>query len=106
MSTARIGVETERALRKQLEKLGYQVIRSAASKGPWDLVAVGHQEIRLIQVKRADRMTDVGIAKERTKVAGTNPQARDIRVTKELHWKIKRGAWDSAMVAEWDVPTK
>jgi len=37
---------------KELEQEGYVVIRSAASQSPVDLVAVGLQGVRLIQVKR------------------------------------------------------
>ena len=40
MNTSRKGAEYERAYRHDLEKRGYTVTRSAASKGPWDLVAV------------------------------------------------------------------
>ena len=40
MNTSRKGAEYERAYRHDLEKRGYVVTRSAASKGPWDLVAV------------------------------------------------------------------
>lgn len=41
MNTSRIGAEYERAYRHELEGRGYQVSRSAASKGPFDLIALG-----------------------------------------------------------------
>jgi len=50
-NTSRKGIEKERKVRKMLEKVGYLVIRSAASKTPFDLVALRKNEVRLIQVK-------------------------------------------------------
>lgn len=34
-----------------LEALGYQCLRTAGSHGMWDVVAIGRDDIRLIQVK-------------------------------------------------------
>jgi len=48
----RIGRRLEWRIRKILEEHGYEVIRSAGSKGRWDLVAVKDGIIRLIQVKK------------------------------------------------------
>jgi Holliday junction resolvase len=36
---------------RMLEAVGYDTIRSAGSKGSWDVVAIGPENIRLIQVK-------------------------------------------------------
>jgi Holliday junction resolvase len=48
---ARKGANAERELRKLLESDGWLVMRSAASKGPFDLAAFGISGVRLIQVK-------------------------------------------------------
>jgi len=45
------GRRLELLAKRELEADGYFVIRSAASKGPFDLVAVSSFETRLIQVK-------------------------------------------------------
>ena len=47
------GRRLEYKAKKELEALGYTVVRSAGSKGPFDLVAIGENDIRLIQVKKA-----------------------------------------------------
>lgn len=49
----RRGYRAELAARAELEKQGYLVVRAAGSKGPVDLVAVGPDGVRLIQVRRA-----------------------------------------------------
>lgn len=51
MNHARRGARAENLVREQLGALGYDVIRSAASKGCADLVAVGDGVILLVQVK-------------------------------------------------------
>jgi hypothetical protein len=56
MSRYVAGRKVEYKVRKLLEKSGHYVIRSAGSKGIWDLVALNGVGIKLIQVKRlADR---------------------------------------------------
>lgn len=50
----RRGVAIERKAKDELELVGYTVIRSAGSHGPWDLVAFkGDEPVRCIQCKRA-----------------------------------------------------
>ena len=44
-------VRYERELVGLLEAEGWRCLRSAGSRGPWDLVAVNRAEVRLIQVK-------------------------------------------------------
>jgi len=46
------GRRYEYKARKLLEQEGFEVVRSAASKGKWDLVAVKPGCVRLIQVKK------------------------------------------------------
>ena len=45
------GTRLERKTFKMLQSAGYQCIRSAASLGPFDLIAINHLGIRCIQVK-------------------------------------------------------
>ena len=51
VNTAAKGARIEREAKHLLEAVGYEVTRAAASKGKWDLVAVGPLGVRLIQVK-------------------------------------------------------
>lgn len=49
------GREAEYAARRRLLDDGYSVVlRMAQSRGPVDLVAIGEQNIRLVQVKRCE----------------------------------------------------
>lgn len=57
-SNLRRGILAERQLAIRLRRQGYLVARSAASKGPYDLLAIGRKDILLISVKSAKRMTD------------------------------------------------
>ncbi len=45
------GTRAEHRCMKALEVLGYSCTRAAASLGEWDIVAVGPEDVRLIQVK-------------------------------------------------------
>ena len=45
------GARIERKALDQLEKDGYLVVRSAGSHSPFDIVAIGMGEVRLIQLK-------------------------------------------------------
>jgi len=57
MSTKRKGIRAERRAKRILEQTGYLVIRSSASLGPFDLVAIGpHGSLRLIQVKKGKQL--------------------------------------------------
>lgn len=51
MDTSRKGRRREYQSRRYLEAQGYTVIRSAASLGRFDLVAVGPADVLLVQVK-------------------------------------------------------
>ncbi len=51
MNTAKKGRRLEHRSRALLESLGYTVIRAAASKGDWDLVAYSATDWLLVQVK-------------------------------------------------------
>lgn len=52
MSSASVGAAAEREARRALEALGYFVVRSAASGGPADLVAIMAGRVLFVQVKR------------------------------------------------------
>lgn len=45
------GTRAEHRTMKYLSPLGYRCCRSAASLGEWDVIAVGADDVRLIQVK-------------------------------------------------------
>ena len=62
MSNVRRGHNTERKCAQELKLLGYDVVRSAASKSIWDLIAIGPNDIRLIQCKRTLRNIRSAIA--------------------------------------------
>ena len=51
INTAAKGRRLEHKTIKLLESAGYRCTRAAASKGVWDIVAIGPNCIRLIQVK-------------------------------------------------------
>ena len=51
VNQARRGARAENLVRDRLGELGYDVIRSAASKGCADLVAIGDNTVILVQVK-------------------------------------------------------
>ena len=51
INTAAKGRRLEHKTIKLLESAGYRCTRAAASKGVWDIIAIGPVSIRLIQVK-------------------------------------------------------
>jgi Holliday junction resolvase len=51
MNAKRKGTRNEWRSRKILESAGYHVVRSGASLGDWDLIAVGIKDVVLCQVK-------------------------------------------------------
>ena len=88
MSRYTTGRRLEYRARDALRAQGYTVVRSAGSKGPIDLVAIGPAEgrrtVRLIQVKaNRPRRTD------RLKLAAV-PAPRGVR--REI-WQWQAGTW-------------
>lgn len=61
MNRARKGANAERELKKLLEAQGWMVMRSAASKGVFDLAAFGPMGVRLIQVKSGVKASRGGL---------------------------------------------
>lgn len=45
------GTRLEHKTRRRLEALGYRVTRAAGSLGCWDLIAIGPDDVLLVQVK-------------------------------------------------------
>jgi len=54
MNTKAKGSRNEHRSIRLLEAAGYEVIRAAASKGPFDLWGIGSKDIVLVQVKTRD----------------------------------------------------
>lgn len=52
MSNYTRGREKEYEVMKRLREEGYECIRTAGSHGPFDVVAIGPQGVRFVQVKR------------------------------------------------------
>lgn len=59
MNTSSKGRRIENLAKETLEEFGYDVVRSAASKGPYDLVAIAGNHIRLIQVKAGGYLSEI-----------------------------------------------
>lgn len=53
-----VGVNYEYKAKKQLEKEGYLVIRSAKSRSPFDLVVLGPLEVNFIQIKKCKTLKE------------------------------------------------
>lgn len=62
MTNTRRGHDAERKCAQALKALGYDVVRSAASKSIWDLIAIGNYDIKLIQCKRTKKTTRSAMA--------------------------------------------
>lgn len=83
------GCRFEREIVEELRKNGYQSNRIAGSHGLWDVVAVNHEEVRLIQAK-----FDVNNGV----IENTKEELRKIAVPlcckKEIWVKRSRQGWD------------
>lgn len=73
VNQARRGARAENAVGDLLGEYGYDVIRSAASKGAADLVAVGNRQILFVQVK-------LGVHGERFKIPSPAERRELIRI--------------------------
>ena len=54
LNAKRKGTRNEHKSIKVLEAAGYRCMRSAASLGEWDIVAIGSRDVVLCQVKTRD----------------------------------------------------
>ena len=84
MSRYAKGARLERLARRELERLGYAVIRSAGSKGAVDLVAFSPRRILLVQVK-GGRVTSA----DRQKLAAFPAP----KIARRQLWQRANGAW-------------
>ncbi len=94
MSNVKRGHDTERKCAQALKKLGYDVVRSAASKSIWDLIAIGEHDIRLIQCKRTLRTVKSAAAPKaviKEMREATSPESDMIK--KELWTWVDRKGW-------------
>ncbi len=92
MANLRRGTEAERNCMLELERQGYTVCRSAASKGPFDLIAVSHEHILFVQVKRTKNPARRAYPKAwRELLAVTVPRHACVR--RELWCWVDRDGW-------------
>jgi Holliday junction resolvase len=93
MSTARKGGDAERAVARQLRSEGYLVVRSAASKGPVDLVAIDGQRVMLIQLKYNAKLSPAE-RKALEALAARVPRSTQVwtweRWKRETEWRATR----------------
>ena len=93
MSNVKRGHDTERKCAIELKKLGYDVVRSAASKSVWDLVAIGESKILLIQCKRTKQKTKSAAAPKSVLEEMKEAIAPTIGVSKQLWTWVDRKGW-------------
>jgi len=79
----------ERKAFKQLEKEGYHCIRASSSKGVCDVVAIGRNDIRLVEIKAKESYRNI------RKTADEKP-LRDIKVPDNVsrevwYWLLNEG---------------
>lgn len=89
----------ERRCARELKLLGYDVVRSAASKSIWDLIAIGTNDIRLIQCKRTLQNIRSAIAPKSVMQEMREAPAPDTKqVRKELWTWVDRKGWTITIV--------
>lgn len=72
---------------RELERVGYETLRTAGSHGAFDVVAFRAQDARFIQIKRGRGITAI----EREKLEQTEVPAS---CTREVwHWTKQGGRW-------------
>lgn len=89
---ARRGIEAERSCMKEMEKRGYHVSRSAASKGAFDVIAVNSDEVIFIQVKRTKsrmRLSPAKYVKEIKKI----PVPSSNVIKRQIWTWLDRNGW-------------
>ncbi len=85
---------------EQLRKQGYSVARTAGSHGPFDVIAISKEHIKLIQLKRCltkkgpsaynddiDKLKEVPV-----------PETQSWIIIKELWIWIDRKGWDKVLI--------
>ena len=100
MSNTRRGHDTERRCAVDLMKSGYDVIRSAASKSIWDLIAIGPFDVLLIQCKRTKKNIPSCIAPSKVLAEmQAAPAPNSGIVSKQLWTWVDRHGWTITEVA-------
>lgn len=89
MTAYKRGYYYEDKIRKEFEKQGYYTIRSAGSKGLWDIVAMSSNFIVLIQSKK----TGLPTPKERKLMAEFKCPATTIKQIWRFHGTGKKTIW-------------
>ena len=99
MTRVRRGHDTERKCALELKKRGYDVIRSAGSKGVWDIVAVNKSFVLLIQCKRTLKTIKSAAApKAVMNKMRRAPAPEHYVVRKELWTWVDRQGWTVTVV--------
>jgi len=93
MTNTRRGHDTERKCAQELKALGYDVVRSAASKSIWDIIAIGPHDIRLIQCKRTKRTNHSAAAPKSVLKEMRSAPAPSDGVSKQLWTWVDRKGW-------------
>jgi Holliday junction resolvase len=91
MTNYRRGVEKERECMRILEAAGYETARTAGSHGLFDVIAINHLGVRLIQLKRSKDGKwgqDYELAKEKLLQLPKIPN-----ITREIWIWVDRQGW-------------
>jgi len=93
-NTSRQGHSRERQCVRELTEVGYVAIRSAGSKKVWDVIAIGPDDIKLIQCKKTNKNIQSSIAPKAVIQEMRNaPAPNSGIVTKELWTWVNRRGW-------------
>ena len=93
MSNTRRGHDTERRCATELKARGYNVIRSAASKNIWDIIAVGPENVLLIQCKRTKNGIPSRTAPKKVLAEMRASPSPNSVVYKQLWCWVDRSGW-------------
>ena len=94
MNTSRQGHDRERQCVREVTEDGYVAIRSAGSKKVWDVIAIGPDDIKLIQVKKTNKNIQSSIAPKAVIQEMRNAPAPNSGVViKELWTWVNRRGW-------------
>ena len=97
-----VGTKYEYRAKKELEKEGYLVIRSAGSHSPFDLVALGALEVNFIQIKKVSEKKEAerilkNFKKEMEKLGKLYDIEIERAIDKDIYFNlwiwIKRKGW-------------
>jgi len=89
------GAEVERRARDRLRRIGYHVTRSAASRQAADLVAIGHDDLFLVQVRAGDRRPSEAEREQALQALAEIPTPEGATVRRELwFWDTITRTWD------------